>query len=196
MASARWTNDRGARTATAVARKPTTCAALLHVAVAAVVLSGCTPSSPIVVSETSSRHSAAAPTPGETIHEDVVTVPIGQPYRWPSGVVVGVSVAVATSRVPPDGDGRLRTVVVTTVTNGTSADFDVGSLMGPFVRHGVAEVAALSSVRHGIESGGSILQPGARVAFTSFFDPVRGNLAIEYRSGFQYPAVVFVGGVG
>jgi hypothetical protein len=140
--------------------------------------------------------SAPAPTGSSSVDEpaeDVVTVPLGQQYVWPSGIGLAVpapTIQAATARHP-----AAAVLVRTTVLNTSTAPYDVRAVLGPTARYDGRDVDRIADSRYTGTTLPPPLMPGQRSVYETTFPAGDGHLTLEYRVGFLFEAVVFDGPV-
>jgi hypothetical protein len=124
-------------------------------------------------------------TPVDEPAEDLVHVPVGRPYVWPSGI--GLLVAA------PMGAGSGAAAVIrvrTTVLNESAAPYDLWAVLGPTAGYDGRDVARLADSRYAAATVEHIVPPGRRLAYETTFPAGTGRLRLQYRADFRFEAVV------
>jgi len=125
------------------------------------------------------------PTPEDGSAEDLVPVPVGQPYIWPSRI--GVLVSAPTR----SGSGAAAVVRVrTTVLNESAETYDVWAILGPTASYDGHNVAQLADSRYAAATAEHIVPPGRELAYETTFPVATGRLTLQYRADFRFEAVV------
>jgi hypothetical protein len=175
---------------------PVLCAAVLYLAVAAGVLSriesvsltaGSVPTRALAAQVPSGQVTTAQP--GEAPVEDVVTLPVGEQYVWPSGVGLVVAPSTITAGRAPGGSAVVH--VRTTVLNGSAAPYDVDAVLGPSARFGDHDVSPIADSRFAAGTVEHVVPPGQQIAYETTFRAGTGLLTLYYRADFRYEAVEF-----
>jgi hypothetical protein len=126
---------------------------------------------------------------GEPPVEDVVTLPVGQQYVWPSGI--GLVVRPPTVTAPTTTGGVAVVRVQTLVLNGSTTPYDVDAVLGPSARFGGHDVAPYADSRFAAGTVEQVVPPGQRLAYETTFPAGTGALTLHYRADFRYEAVEF-----
>jgi hypothetical protein len=126
---------------------------------------------------------------GEPPVEDVVTLPVGQQYVWPSGIGLVVAPPTVTAPSAPGGVAVVR--VRTTVLNGSATPYDVDAVLGPSARFGGHDVVPITDSRYAARTLEQVVLPGQRLAYQTTFAAGTGPLTLHYRADFRFEAVVF-----
>jgi hypothetical protein len=125
---------------------------------------------------------------GEPPVEDVVTLPVGQQYVWPSGIGL---VAAPPTVTAPSASGVAVVRVWTTVLNGSATPYDVDAVLGPSARFGGHDVVPITDSRYAARTLEQVVLPGQRLAYETTFPAGTGPLTLHYRADFRFEAVVF-----
>jgi hypothetical protein len=127
--------------------------------------------------------------PGESSVEDVVTLPVGEQYVWPSGI--GLVAAPSTIRAPSGPGGVAVVRVRTTVHNGSATPYDVDAVLGPSARFGGRDVVTIADSRFAVGAAEQVVSPGQQLAYDTTFPAGTGPLTLHYRADFRFEAVEF-----
>jgi hypothetical protein len=146
------------------------------------------PSAPVSALPVSTAHLRAARA-GEPPGEDVVTLPVGQQYVWPSGVGLVVAPPTVTAPVTPGDVALVR--VRTTVLNGSAEPFGADGVLGPAARFDGHDVVPIADSRFAAGAAEQVVPPGQRLTYETTFSAGTGPLTLHYRADFRYEAVEF-----
>lgn len=118
--------------------------------------------------------------------EDLVPVPVGRPYVWPSGI--GLVVAAPTASAGRGGSAVVS--VRTTVFNESGAPYDLRAVLGPTARYDGRDVPRLTDSRYATATAEHIVAPGRQLGYETTFPAGAGRLTLQYRTDFRFEAVV------
>jgi hypothetical protein len=121
--------------------------------------------------------------------EDVVTLPVGRQYVWPSGI--GLVAAPPTVTAPSAPGGVVVVRVRTTVFNVSAAPYDLDAVLGPSARFGGHDVVPIMDSRFVAGAVEQVVPPGKRLDFETTFPAGAGPLSLLYRADFRFEAVEF-----
>ena len=127
--------------------------------------------------------------PGELPVEDVVTLPVGEQYVWPSGIGLVAAPSTITAPSKPGGIAVVR--VRTTVQNGSAAPYDVDAVLGPSARFDGQDVVPIADSRFAAGTAERVVSPGQQLAYETTFPAGTGSLTLHYRADFRFEAVEF-----
>jgi hypothetical protein len=127
--------------------------------------------------------------PGEPPVEDVVTLPVGEQYVWPSGIGLVAAPSTIMARGVPGGVAVVR--VRTTVHNGSTTPYDVDAVLGPSARFGGHDVGPIADSRFVAGEVEQVVPPGQQIAYETTFPAGVGSPTLHYRADFRFEAVEF-----
>lgn len=142
------------------------------------------PTSARLTASVSAQTHLEPPTPESDPAEDLVPVPVGQPYLWPSRI--GLLVAAPT-RARSGAAAVVR--VRTTVLNESAETYDLWAILGPTASYDGHYVARLADSRSAATVE-HIVSPGRELAYETTFPVGTGRLTLQYRADFRFEAVV------
>jgi len=121
--------------------------------------------------------------------EDVVILPVGEQYVWPSGLGLVVAPSTITARRAPGGSAVVQ--VRTTVLNRSVAPYDVDAVLGPSARFGGHDVSPIADSRFAAGTVEQVVPAGQRLSYQTTFPAGTGLLTLYHRADFRSEAVEF-----